>query len=139
MSKYIVSKSIRIKAEPAKVWEALTNPEKTRKYFFHCKVLSTWKVGDDITFKGRMFLIISIEMKGRIQEIEPNRLLKYTLVNTHSNTFSTVTDTLNYEDGETILTISDDVGDGDGAQKRYDKSQKGWDKVLAGLKALVEA
>lgn len=138
MSQYIVNKSVRIKAEPAEVWEALTNPEKTKKYFFHCKVYSGWKPGDDITFKGRMLFIIPIEMSGKIIEIEPGRLLKYTLKNGKSHTFSTVTDMLNYEDGETILTITDDVGDGDNAQKRYDRSQKGWDKVLAGLKALVE-
>lgn len=30
---YIVKKTIQIKANPEKVWEALTNPEKTKKYF----------------------------------------------------------------------------------------------------------
>ncbi len=138
MGHFVVNKDIRIKAEPSTVWDALTNPLKTRKYFFNCKVVSNWHVGDPITFKGRMFLIIPIEMNGRIQEIEPGRLLKYTLENRHSGTFSTVTDRLNYEDGETVLSISDDVGEGDGAEQRYNRSQKGWDKVLTGLKNLLE-
>ena len=34
MSRYVVNKSINISAPPSKVWEALTSPEKTRKYFF---------------------------------------------------------------------------------------------------------
>jgi hypothetical protein len=30
------------------------------------------------------------------------------------------------------------VGSGDGAAERYERSVKGWDKVLEGLKQLVE-
>lgn len=138
MSKYVVHKEVRIKAEPSRVWQALTDPEQTKKYFFHCKVLSKWNVGDSINFKGKMFFIIPIEMEGKIEDIEPGRLLKYTLHNSKSNSQSTVTDTLNYQDGETLLTINDDVGDGEGAEKRYERSQKGWEKVLSGLKHYVE-
>ena len=105
-------------------------------------MLSDWKAGDTITFKGKMFFIVDIEMKGTILEIEPGRLLKYTLKNgkedDESANYSTVTDILNYENGETVLSITDDVGDGEGAEKRLEKSEEGWDKVLAGLKELVE-
>jgi hypothetical protein len=72
----------------------------------------------------------------------PNKLLKYSLKNgkendEHAGT-SIVTDTLNYEDGETILSITDDVGDTEGADKRYERSVKGWDKILTDLKELLE-
>jgi hypothetical protein len=40
---------------------------------------------------------------------------------------------------KTILSITDDVGQGEGAEKRYSRSLKGWDKVLKGLKELVES
>lgn len=137
MSQYVVHKEVRIKAEPQRVWKALTDPEQTKEYFFHCRVQSGWKEGDAISFRGRMFYIIPIEMQGKIEAIEPGRLLKYTLHN-KGGSQSTVTDSLNYEDGETILSVRDDVGDGDGAEKRYERSQKGWDKVLSGLKRYVE-
>jgi uncharacterized protein YndB with AHSA1/START domain len=139
MSQYVVHREVRIKAEPQRVWKALTDPEQTQKYFFHCRVRSNWQVGGDISFKGRMFYIIPVEMHGRIEAIEPGRLLKYTLHNRGSSSQSTVTDTLNYQDGETVLSISDDVGDGEGAQKRFERSKKGWDKVLNGLKHYLEA
>ena len=142
MSHHIVSKTINIKAEPREVWDALTNPEKTKKYFFHCEVFSDWKVGSQITFKGKMFFFIDIEMHGEILEIQPGRLLKYNLKNGKSHDsnagFSIVTDILNYENGETILSITDDVGDSEGADKRIEKSEEGWDKVLNGLKELLE-
>jgi uncharacterized protein YndB with AHSA1/START domain len=138
MEKYIVQQSINIKATPDKVWDALTNPQKTKKYFFHCEISSDWKKGSAISFKGKLFLVFPIEMKGEIQEIQKEKILKYTLSNGRSNTFSTVTDTLSYANGITTLSISDDVGQGEGAEKRYKKSIKGWNKVLKGLKELVE-
>src|ERR1700712_4898915 len=136
MSTFIVNKSIRLNARPAEVWDALTNPEKTKKYFFHCRVLSDWKPGSPITFKGRIFLIKKIEMQGQILAVDRGRLLKYSLNNESDGkqSSSVVTDTLVEEDGQTLLTISDDVGDGPGAQERYDRSVKGWDNVLNGLK-----
>ncbi|MBC7485490.1 MAG: SRPBCC domain-containing protein [Cytophagaceae bacterium] len=138
MENYIVQQSVKIKAQPSKVWDALTNPNKTKKYFFHCKVFSDWKQGSTITFKGKLFYIFPIEMTGKIQAVEQNKLLKYTLNNGKSNTHSTVTDRLSFADGITTLSISDDVGQGEGAEKRYKRSVKGWEKVLKGLKKLVE-
>ncbi|MDB5281517.1 MAG: hypothetical protein JWO06_592 [Bacteroidota bacterium] len=142
MSQYIVRKSVRIKAEPSKVWEALTSPEKTKKYFYNCEVLSDWKAGSPITFKGKMFLFIPIEMNGKIEKIEPGKFLQYSLKNGKSDDlsagFSMVTDTLTYENGETVVSIKDDVGGGENAEKRFKRSEKGWHKILSGLKKVVE-
>lgn len=141
MKDFIVRKQIVINAAPSEVWDALTNPEKTKKYFFNCEVFSSWIEGDEIIFKGRIFLIRKIEMVGEILKIVPGRFLKYTLKNgTDDNTtnFSTVTDELSYTNGQTFLSITDDVGEAEGAAERYKRSIKGWDKVLKGLKKLVE-
>jgi len=138
MRDYTVHQTITLNAPPETVWEALTNPEQTRKYFFGCKVFSDWKAGSSIIFKGRMFWIIPITMKGKIIKATPGKLLKYTLSNGRGKSTSTVTDTLTEEDGKTILAISDNVGKGDGAEKRYHRSVKGWHKVLGGLKRLID-
>ena len=138
---YVVKKSINIKAEPAKVWDALTDPEKTKKYFFNCRVLSDWKEGSKISFKGKMLWVIPIKLTGKILAIKPGKLLQYSLRNAsdkQGKTSSTVTDKLSYQNGVTTLAITDDVGEGDDAEKRYKRSKKGWDKVLKGLKKLVE-
>ncbi len=143
MSSYLVRKSINIKASPSQVWDALTDPEKTKQYFFHCRVLSDWQPGSAITFKGKMFFFINITLSGKIVEIQPGRLLKYTLQNgkDKGNTanHSTVTIIINQHDDETILSVTDDVSDADGADKRLKRSEKGWDKIMSGLKKLVEA
>ena len=115
-----MQKTISLKAEPSQVWSALTNPEKTKRYFFNCEVYSDWEVGSTILFTGKLFLIKKIEMKGQILKIEPNKLLQYTLQNEDDpDNFSTVTDELTYKNGETILSITDDVGQGEGAEDRY--------------------
>ncbi|MPR33382.1 SRPBCC family protein [Salmonirosea aquatica] len=142
MKDFVVKKKVTINAEPAAVWDALTNPEKTKKYFFNCKVFSDWKVGSPITFKGKIFLIKKIEFHGKILEVVPGKLLKYNLTNDNSkgtSSISVVTDELTYEDGKTTLSVSDNVGGGEGAEDRYKKSVKGWDKVLKGLKEVVES
>lgn len=142
MKDYVVKKSIAIKAEPGQVWDALTNPERTKNYFFHSKVYSDWNEGSDITFKGKIFLIKKIELKGKILKIEPNKLLQYDLKNGSGKEEaagkSIVTDILTYEKGVTTVSISDNVGNGEGAEKRFNRSEKGWDKILAGLKKEVE-
>lgn len=141
MKQFIVKKQIAINAEPSVVWDALTNPNKTKEYFFNCEVFSNWKVGSPITFKGRVLLIKKIEMNGEILAIEPEKLLKYNLVNNDQKdheSISIVTDEITYNDGITTLSITDNVGEGEGAEERYEKSEKGWDKILEGLKELVE-
>jgi uncharacterized protein YndB with AHSA1/START domain len=138
MSEFVVRKKVTLNASPLMVWRALTNPEMTKKYFFHCEVHSDWKKGSPITFKGKVFLIKNIELKGMIVKAEPGKLLKYTLQNGQGESESTITDRLTYEKGQTILSISDDVGKGKGAEERYKKSVKGWDKVLKGLKEVLE-
>lgn len=138
METYIVRQSVDIKAQPEQVWDALTNPEKTKRYFFNCEISSNWIKGSPITFKGKLFWVFPIELKGKIEDIQKGKLLKYTLSNGRSATHSTVTDELSYNNGTTTLSISDDVGEGEGAAKRYKKSVKGWEKVLKGLKKVVE-
>ena len=139
MKAFIVKKHISLNATPAEVWRALTKPEKTKEYFFNARVISQWKEGSPITFKGKMFWIIPFEMKGKILRIIPEKLLQYTLKNWNSGSISTVTDELEYKNGKTVLSIADNVGTGPDAEKRYKRSVKGWEKVLKGLKALVEA
>ena len=131
-------KEILLDAPPETVWRALTDPEITKKYFYHCKVLSNWKPGSAITFKGKMFWVCPVELTGEIKKIEPGRLLQYTLQNHGSLGQSLVTDELIGENGKTRLKITDDVGTEKGFEKRYKNSMHGWDKILRGLKRTVE-
>lgn len=141
MSQHIVTKNIRINATPERVWQALTDPQQTRCYFFNAEVQSSFAAGSPITFRGRMFWIIPFEMRGIVLRAVPGRFLQYTLQNGRGGdgNISTVTDTLTYENGQTLVSITDDVGDAPGAAKRLARSERGWDKILTGLKKHVES
>lgn len=134
----VVKKNIKIKASPTAVWRALTCPERTKKYFLRCSVFSDWQKGSDIQFKGKTFFSKSIEFNGKILQIEPEIMLKYTLKNENSNHISTVTDQLTYKNGYTTISITDDLGQGTEAKKQVRRSVKTWKKVLKGLKEVVE-
>ncbi len=82
--------------------------------------------------------IIPIELKGTIDKVDEGKLLQYTLVNKGDKSKSTVTDILTPAKDNTVVTITDDVGQGEGAEKRYKRSVKGWDKILKGLKEFCE-
>ena len=46
-----VQNSITINAAPAVVWDALVNPEQTKKYMFGCETVSDWQVGSPLAPK----------------------------------------------------------------------------------------
>ncbi len=76
--KLVVKKSVKLNADISKVWEALTNPEITKKYFFNCEAISDWQVGSPIIFKFISDGKEIVPVKGVITAIEPNRMLEHT-------------------------------------------------------------
>jgi uncharacterized protein YndB with AHSA1/START domain len=140
MQDFVVRKQAEIRSPMKNVWHALTDPDITQQYFFGCLVESDWIVGSPIAFKRKILWIFPFELKGTIIKMDRGRFLQYTLKNRDSNTESTVTIELYDEAGRTIVSITDDVGDaGNDAENRYERSVKGWDKVLTGLKQVTES
>src|SRR5207302_1274 len=68
---------VTIQAPMAQVWDALTNPDKVRKYLHGTNLVSDWKEGSPISWKGE-WKGQSYEDKGKVLEIDPPRHLKYT-------------------------------------------------------------
>ena len=75
----IVSESVDINAWPAKVWDALTNPEIIKKYLFGTETLTDWKAGSEIIFQGEYGenKEHTYRDKGVIIQNAPNELLSY--------------------------------------------------------------
>ena len=149
MSELIVKNSISINATVAKVWDALTNPQQTKKYMFGCEALSDWKKGSPLSwemiYEGKPFVAV----KGHIVEIEPNKKLAYTVIDPNNKNipdlpenYLTVTCVLTAESNKTTLTISQGdyskVADG---QKRYEETYnngEGWNPILVEIKKMLE-
>jgi len=138
----IVQKTITAQADRLQVWEALTNPKITKKYFFGCEVHSTWKIGSPITWTGT-FEGQKVEVKGTVLKMQPGRLLQYTAWSKMSgledipSNYTTVSIHLVEVNGMTSIALTDEnFGSDAHAEKRHQASVAGWDKVLSGLKGL---
>lgn len=142
----IVKKTITLSAPVSNVWEALTNPELTKKYMSGCEALSDWKVGSPLIWKGLVEGKERVLVKGSIVKVEKGRLLQYTTLDPNSgledvpSNYTTVTHELSAEGSGTRLSVSQSdfatIVDG---ETRYGDSLKGWDHALEGLKKVVES
>jgi len=143
----IVKNSISINAPAAKVWDALVNPEQTKKYMFGCEAISDWKPGSSLLWKAVYEGKEMVFVKGIIKEIQPGRFLAYTTIDPNSGiadipeNYLTVTYELATENGQTVLTATQGdyskVGDG---EKRYNETVNGggWEPILVQIKNMLE-
>jgi uncharacterized protein YndB with AHSA1/START domain len=144
----IVKNTIAIKASREKVWDALVNPEQTKKYMFGCETVSDWKVGSPLLWRGNFDGQDLVAVKGKIVEIRPNYFLAYTTFDPNGTiedkpeNYVTVTYTLSEGKGETILDVTQGdfstVADGERRYAETYNGGEGWNPILIEIKKLVE-
>ena len=71
------SATTTLNVSAAKVWEALTNPELIKHYLFGSEVVSDWKEGSPILYKGT-YQGKTFEDKGKVVKIVPEKWLVLT-------------------------------------------------------------
>jgi uncharacterized protein YndB with AHSA1/START domain len=139
-TKLIAKIPVKIKADVSTVWDALTNPQVIKQYFFGTEAVSDWKVGSPLIFKGT-WEGKTYEDKGTILAVEPNKLLRYSYWSSMSGkkdapeNYANVTYELAKENGATSLTIIQDNIDTEEGRKH---SEQNWNMVLDNLKKIVE-
>lgn len=141
MKKGLIAKaSTTINAPVAKVWEALTKPEIIKQYMFGTNVVSDWKVGSSISWKGE-WQGKSHEDKGKILKFEEERLLQYNHFSPLSGepdmpeNYHTVTIELSGDGRQTTISLSQDNNATEAAREH---SEKNWKMMFDGLKKLLE-
>lgn len=143
-----IENSIDIVAPAADVWDALTNPEQTKKYMFGCETVSDWQVGSPLLWRGEWEGAEMVFVKGIVVAIEPEKRLVYTAFDPNSTledipeNYLTVTYTLSENEGQTHLAVTQGnyatVAEG---ERRYQESYnggEGWNPILVDIKKLVE-
>lgn len=141
MSKELISKtSIDINAPSSEIWEALVKPEIAKEYFFGAEIVTDWKVGSPIKFKGE-FNGNKYEEKGVLINVETNSQLQYShwshfdgLPDEPEN-YRTWTFDITKMNGATLLTISEDNIP---SEKQRSRSDEFWNEALLKIKRLVE-
>lgn len=149
MSKKIVKNTITIIAPVEKVWDALVNPEHTKKYMFGCETVSEWKVGDPLLWRGSYEGKEMVFVSGYVLEINAPKLLRYSVIDPNATYPHTpenhlnVTYELNNIGGVTTLHVTQDgfetAADG---EKRYTdvyNNGDGWNPILVEIKKIIEA
>jgi uncharacterized protein YndB with AHSA1/START domain len=135
----IANASVSIAAPAARVWDALVTPQVIKQYMFGTTVASDWKQGSAITWKGE-WQGKPYEDKGKIQMVEPRRLLQYTHYSPGSGpdipeNYHTVTIELSEAGKQTRVSLSQD---NDASEEARQHSEQNWKMMLEGLKKLLE-
>src|ERR1700735_4553387 len=81
-----VISSIEINAPALKVWDALVNPEQTKKYMFGCETVSEWKPGSSLLWRANYEGKDMVFVKGNVISIEPPKFLAYSVFDPNSTT-----------------------------------------------------
>ena len=129
-----------IRATPEQVWDAITKPEFTSRYFYGSAVDSTWEPGSP--YLGWSSDRTQQFVDGQVLEAEPPRLLRHTWRSLYDEEaaqeqHSRVTWEIEPQDGGvTKLTVVHDQLEA--SPKTALGVAGGWAYVLSGLKTLLE-
>jgi uncharacterized protein YndB with AHSA1/START domain len=137
---HVATAEIDVDASPAQVWAALTDPEQIKRYMFGSEVATDWREGSEIIWKGE-YEGKKYEDRGQIIEVEPQRRLKMTHFSPLSGqedrpeNYHTLLYELEERGGMTHVSLSQD---NNATEEAAEHSQANWEKMLAGLKQVVE-
>ena len=141
MNGLVATATIVINAPAAKVWQALTDPALVKQYMFGSDVVTDWKEGSDIVYRGT-WDGKPFEDKGKIIKVVPEQLLATTHYSPLSGTedipenYHTITYELSEADGKTTFKLSQDNNADEAARA---ESENNWQMVAEGIKKVVES
>lgn len=136
----IARASTTINAPADEVWKALIDPEAIRQYMFGTNVVSDWREGSPIVWKGD-WQGESYEDKGHILQFKPGRRIQYSHYSPLSGVpdlpenYHLVTIDLTPEGKKTLVSLTQDKNT---TEEERDHSQQNWESILAALKKHVE-
>jgi len=130
---------IEIRATPEAVWEAITSPDWTRRYFHDTAVRSSWQPGAKVVWElpdG------SVASEGELLEVEfPRRIVHTWLFHYDPALAREASSRVSWEiedlgDRCRLTVVHDRL---EGAPKTRDVVRGGWAAILAGLRDAVTA
>lgn len=131
---------IKIDAPLAAVWRALVDPETIRQYMFDTEVVSDWKIGSPIIWKG-VWGGKAYQDKGTILDLEPEHIVSYSHFSPLSGrpdvpeSYHTVTIELRGEGRKVTVSLSQD---NNLTVEAREHSRVNWEGMLGRLKRLLE-
>ena len=141
MGKNLIAKaSIDINAPAGKVWSALVTPEAIQQYMFGTHVVSDWREGSPIIWKGE-WQGKAYEDKGTILQLKSGQIIQYNHFSPLSGlpdqpeNYHVVTVELKPRENQTQVALTQDHN---ATEEDRAHSEKNWAMMLEGLKKFVE-
>jgi uncharacterized protein YndB with AHSA1/START domain len=140
MTDHVATAEIEVDASPDRVWAALTDPRQIKRYMFGSEVVTDWRPGSPIVWKGE-YEGKRYKDKGQILEIQPARRLKLTHFSPMSGqddrpeNYHTLVYELEERGAHTHVSLTQDNNSSEEAAAH---SRANWEKMLEGLKQVVE-
>ncbi len=131
---------ISIVAPIEKVWAALTTPELVKQYFFGTDLVTDWKVGSPIFFRGE-WEGTKYEDKGTVQSFDAPKSLRYNYLSSWSGAadlpenYANIGYSLHETEGKTVVTVTQDNIENE--EKRA-HSEQNWQQVFGAMKEMLE-
>ncbi len=138
---YDVKVSIIITTSLENVWKTLTDPKLVKQYLFGTDLFTDWKKGSQIKWMG-VWEGKTYEDKGKVIEIVPKKLIKYTYWSSMSGledkqeNYVTVSYILEDQNGIVKLTITQDNIK---TKESKEHSESNWEMVGSSLKKVAES
>lgn len=136
MNMPVIKITLYIASSSTKVWDALTNPEITEKYWSNTRLESDWKVGSKLIYRRNN----EITDENTVLQVELEKLLSYTFepkyAEFQNEPPSRVTFSIS-DNGEVVrlIMIHDEF---EPNSKLYLACSEGWPMILNSLKTLLE-
>jgi uncharacterized protein YndB with AHSA1/START domain len=134
-----------INAPPAAVWKALTNASSLKQFFFGSDIVTDWRIGSPIRFRGD-WKGKPYEDKGTIQSFDVDRRLAFThwsplskLEDKPENYHIVSFDLRPVSGGTEVVLTQTNQSDSEPLTPEIRKEyEKNWTMLLDGLKKMVE-
>lgn len=127
-----------IKSPPEKIWEALTRPEWTERYFHQTRIDSEFKKGAPVTYRNGDG---SPAVEGEVLEVELHRRLViswHVLYDEECKRERPSRVAFEIEPAGAVCKLTMIHDDFDGETKTYEGIREGWAPILCSLKTLLE-
>ncbi len=143
----VIKEVITFKSNLKRVWDLVTNPEMTKQYMFGCEILSDWKIGNPVTWKGKIEEGKEVVyVKGEIIEYEKERKVTFStfdpnmgIADVSANYVNLTYELIPQENGCKLIITQGDFQGVDNSEKRFEEAKQGWKMVLPMMEKIIAA